>query len=121
MATDDSPQDRDVLFDERLAVLRSRFAARLRQDVAELAELAGQLSAAGHREEALRRIHALAHGLHGTAATFGQQRTGEAAAVLEAAAEAALAGEEGEPWPQRVKAMQAATGLLQAIRSEEPG
>ena len=121
MATDHPSQDRSALFDERLAVLHSRFAARLRQDAAELAELAGQLSASEHSEEALRRIHALAHGLHGTAATFGQQRTGEAAAVLEAAAKAALAEEGGEPWPQRIKAMHAATGLLQTILSEEPG
>ncbi len=76
----------------RLAARRAAYAARLPERAAALAQ---DLTAArADDREALRRAHRQALKIHGTAATYGYAREGDAAALIEEALETALEGGE---------------------------
>ncbi|MFC7737639.1 Hpt domain-containing protein [Roseomonas sp. GCM10028921] len=116
-AEDPPADDRRGQFEVHLASLRARFLTRVRQDATELATLSGLLSC-GLQEDPLRRIHALAHALHGTAAAFGQEQVGQIAAQLESAAELVLAEKNDQARATRIRAVQNTSQCLRDWVSE---
>ena len=79
---------RPVAFESELAALAVAFTERLHLRLAELLDAQAELRAAAGaaaREAAFDQIRILAHGINGSAATFGHPALSEAAEALEAA------------------------------------
>jgi CheY-like chemotaxis protein len=77
----------------RMNGLRANFLDRTKRDAVALSERRMELAGSG-REEALTAIKSIAHGLAGAAGIYGLQTLGREAALLEAAADAVLNGDE---------------------------
>lgn len=86
-------------FERELAALSAAFAERLVLRHRELITAAAELGAAadaGARRAALQRVSVLAHGLNGSAATFGYPELTVAAEALETACLSALKDADGD-------------------------
>ena len=78
-------------FEAHFAALRERFKARLGERLGSLRAARHELGTSGG-EGAVATIRALAHDLAGSSGTFGYPDIGTASAVLEEAADRAVAG-----------------------------
>ncbi len=85
------------VFQEKLAALRPRFIAAMRERLAELNAARSTLETAANPIEALDAIRFMAHKTAGVAANFGYQDLGAIASETEAALERALNRAAGRP------------------------
>jgi HPt (histidine-containing phosphotransfer) domain-containing protein len=103
-------------FERELAALSAAFGERLVLRHRELVTAGAELGAAadaGARKVALRRVSALAHGLNGSAATFGYPELTVAAEALEAACLSALEDAAGKAGTEEAGRLLAA--LIDAV------